>query len=52
MDKLSSRAAGRPRRLRIRTDKPPSPAASVRRKGAGEGVAASEIGRHNQVKVD
>lgn len=52
MDKLSGRAAGRPRRLRIRTDKPPSPAANARRKGAGEGVEVSATGRHSQVKVD
>ena len=51
MDKLSGRAAGRPRRLRIRTDKPPSPAASAIRKGAGDGVAAKATGRHSQVKV-
>jgi len=52
MDKLSGRAAGRPRRLRIRTDKRPSSAARVSRKGAGDGVEAWAVGRHRQVRVD
>lgn len=52
MDKFSGRAAGRPRRLRMRTSKPPSPvAANSMRKGAGEGKRATEVGRHRQTNV-
>jgi len=52
MDKLSGWAAGRPRRLRMLTDKPPSPAVRASRKGAGDGAEAWASGRHRQVKVD
>ncbi len=51
MDKSSGRAAGRPRRLRIRKDSPDSPAASATRSGAGDGVAATASGRHKQARV-
>lgn len=51
MLKNKGRDAGRPRRLRIRTDKPPSPAASARRSGAGEGVAIVAVDRHKTAKT-
>ena len=56
MDRTSGRAAGRPRRLRICTDKTPAPVVdagfSSTRNGAGEGLATVAVDRHKQAKTD
>lgn len=55
MDKAIGRETGRPRRLRIRTDKPLSPLlplSTASRSGAGEGIRATAAGRHNAAKTD
>ena len=54
MDKNSGRAAGRPRRLRICTDKAPAAGAgfSSTRSGAGEGLSAVAVDRHKQAKTE
>ena len=51
MDKSSGRPAGRPRRLRMRTDRPFRVAARASRKGDGEACVACADGRHRQAKV-
>ena len=51
MDRISGRAAGRPRRLSMRKLKPPSPAASAMRSGAGDGLPAVAVDRHKQAKT-
>ncbi len=55
MDRISGRAAGRPRRLRICTDKAPAPAAcgalNITRSGAGDGVCAVAVDRNKQAKT-
>ena len=51
MDRWSGCAAGRPRRLRICTDRPPVSPASTKRRGAGDGWLAAALGRHRQARV-
>ena len=51
MGRISGRAAGRPRRLSMRKLKPPSPAASAMRSGAGDGLPAVAVNRHKQAKT-
>ena len=51
MDRWSGRAAGRPRRLRIWTDRPSAAPASTRRRGAGDGRPATAVDRHRQARV-
>lgn len=55
MDRSSGRAAGRPRRLMMLTDRVLSPAAgaacNIRRSGAGDGLAPAAVDRHKQAKT-
>jgi len=51
MDRVSGREAGRPRRLRIRTDKPDSLLPTASRKGAGDGLSAAAVDRHKPAKT-
>ena len=53
MDRSSGRAAGRPRRLRICTDKAPAADAGFNstRSGAGDGLPAVAVDRHKQAKT-
>ena len=51
MDRSSGRAACRPRRFRMRTERPPSPAASATRSGADDGLPAVAVDRHKQAKT-
>ena len=50
--KCTVRDGGRPRRLRMRSASRSAPAASVRRKGAGDGMAASTVDRHKTAKTE
>lgn len=54
MDKASGRETGRPRRLMMRTDNSPSPAAAfnMTRSGAGDGTPAAAVDRHKQAKTE
>jgi len=56
MDRTSGCAAGRPRRLRICTDKALAPVVDTglnsTRSGAGEGLAAVAVDRHKQAKTE
>lgn len=54
MDRTSGRAAGRPRRLRICTDKAPAADTgfSSTRNGAGDGMPAVAVDRHKQAKTE
>lgn len=47
----SRRDAGRPRRFSMHTARPSSPPDNVRRKGAGDGLAARWLGRHSTVNI-
>ncbi|MFZ1900843.1 MAG: hypothetical protein WAU35_10165, partial [Azonexus sp.] len=51
MFRISGRAAGRPRRLMMRRARPPAPAASAMRSGAGDGLPAVAVDRHKQAKT-
>ena len=51
MGRSRGRAAGRPRRLRIRSASPPSPGARAMRNGAGDGLPAAAVDRHRQEKT-
>ena len=51
MDRSSGRAACRPRRFRMRTERPPSPAASATRSGADDGLPAVAVDRRKQAKT-
>ena len=51
MDIANGRAAGRPRRLRIRTESCPASVAKATRKGAGDGAAAAAVDRQIPAKT-
>ena len=51
MDRNSGRAAGRPRRFRMPTERPPPLGANAMRSGAGDGLWAAAVDRHKQAKT-